>query len=115
MGDGTIDAKASSLQDMEQLEIETLRLPLSDDRILDCKVGKTPIMVLQEHSHKHVGKTPSYEPVLHPDSTPSRPMYVMTVTLADGSGTATATDSIKQRAKHRAALNLLRELYPDRM
>ena len=35
------------MESIEAKEVETLRLPLSDDRILDSAIGKTPVMVVQ--------------------------------------------------------------------
>ena len=49
-----------------------MRLRLSDDRILHNTVGKTPVMVLQEHCHKHEGQTPTYpNPNPNPDPNPN--------------------------------------------
>ena len=63
LGNGVVGAHASTSASLEQQEVETLRLRLSDDRILDNSVGKTPVMVLQEHCHKHEGHTPTYSTV----------------------------------------------------
>ena len=55
-GGGVLGGVGSSLEALEAKEVEALNLPLTDDRILDNVIGKTPVMVLQEHCHKHVGK-----------------------------------------------------------
>jgi hypothetical protein len=101
----------ATLASMEQMEVESLRLRMDDDRILDITVGKTAIMILQEHCHKHVGKPPSYSECHAAGSTKGTPVFQVTVSLYDGV-IAKATDLIKKRAKHKAALTCLRELYP---
>ena len=60
---GVLGAKRVSVADLEAKEVATLRLELTDDKILDSTVGKTPVMVLQEHCHKHVGRVPTYTDV----------------------------------------------------
>ena len=63
----------------------TLNLPLHDDRILENTIGKTPVMVLQEHCHKHVGKLPTYSSVANSAvSNRSLPLYRVTVALYTG-------------------------------
>lgn len=108
-GGGVVGGVGATLESMEAKEVETLRLKLSDDRILDNTIGKTPVMVLQEHCHKHVGKLPEY---LDAVETPGKlPVYRVTVTLFSGER-CSAVDVIKKKAKQRCALTLLRQLYP---
>ena len=57
LGNGAVGANASTADSLEQQEVATLRLRLSDDLVLQNTVGKTPVMVLQEHCHKHEGQT----------------------------------------------------------
>ena len=91
-----------------------MRLPMSDDRILESTVGKTPIMVLQEHCHKHEGELPKYTAVSRADPKGRVVSYGVTVVVGVGtaSQTLTADDNNKKGAKQRAALQMLRRLYP---
>ena len=36
-------------EELEAMEAETMRLPLTDDRLCALRIGTTPVMVLQEH------------------------------------------------------------------
>lgn len=63
------------------MQLDTLRLSLSDDRILDNTVGKTPVMVLQEHCHKHFGSLPTYTDSIDPHYSPSGPAFRVNVLL----------------------------------
>ena len=47
VGRGVVGANSQSVETLEQQEVATLRLRLSDDKILANTVGKTPVMVLQ--------------------------------------------------------------------
>ena len=111
MGDGVAGCMGARIEDLEAREAEALRLPLSDDRILDNPIGKTAVMVLQEHCHKYEGKLPTYTDLVMPSSAKSTPTFCVTVALYSG-GTASASDTIKKKAKQRAALTMLRQLYP---
>ena len=108
-GGGVLGGVGATLQSLEAREVEALRLPLNDDRILENTVGKTPVMVLQEHCHKHVGKLPEYTD--HVEAPGKLPVYRVTVGLYTGES-CSACDTIKKRAKQRCALDLLRRLYP---
>ena len=57
-------------------------LDKTDDKILDSTVGKTPVMVLQEHCHKHVGKLPTYFDSLDTTSTNACPVYRVVAQVA---------------------------------
>ena len=97
----------------------TLRLKLTDDKILDSTVGKTPVMVLQEHAtstrgarrrtrtlqRRHRGR----EPAVHVGPVGSAVVYRQ----GDGLGgiEGTGVDTTKKRAKQRGALEVLRQLY----
>ena len=95
-------------------QVATMRLPMSDDRILENTVGKTPIMVLQEHCHKHEGELPKYTTVSHAGPKGRVVSFGVTVVVGVGaaSQTLTADDTTKKMAKQRAALQMLRRLYP---
>ena len=108
-GGGVVGGVGATMEHLEAREVETLRLPLSDDRILDNPIGKTPVMVLQEHCHKYVGKAPDYVDTVEVPG--SLPVYRVTATLFSGER-ASALDTIKKKAKQRCALELLRRLYP---
>ena len=60
---GMLGARRVTVAELEAKEVATLRLKLTDDKILESTVGKTPVMVLQEHCHKHVGRVPTYTDV----------------------------------------------------
>ena len=67
----------------------------------DNTIGKTPVMVLQEHCHKHVGKLPTYSCVVDPASANrSLPTYRVTVALYTGES-ASADNTVKKKAKQR--------------
>ena len=105
---GVLGAKRVSVADLEAKEVATLRLKLTDDKILDSTVGKTPVMVLQEHCHKHVGRVPTYTDV----TAVKCGAKSFTVVATTCSMEQAATDTTKKRAKQRAALQVLRLLYP---
>ena len=109
-------ANAATVEALEQQEVATLRLRLSDDRILHNTVGKTPVMVLQEHCHKHEGQTPTYSTVMDRSTTTSRghSSHVVTVVCGSGASSQSVTEQSdkKKEAKQRAALTMLRRLYP---
>lgn len=46
-GGGVLGGEKATLESLEAREVETLRLKLSDEKILDNSIGKTPVMVLQ--------------------------------------------------------------------
>ena len=117
---GVLGAKRVSVADLEAKEVATLRLKLTDDKILDSTVGKTPVMVLQEHCHKHVGRVPTYTDVTETargqraprkSSVRSGPQS-FTVVVTTCSMEQAGTDTTKKKAKQRAALQVLRQLYP---
>ena len=84
-GGGVMGAVSNSAESLEAKEEMTLNLPLHDDRILENTIGKTPVMVLQEHCHKHVGKLPTYSSVANSAvSNRSLPLYRVTVALYTG-------------------------------
>ena len=108
--------EAPTTAEMRALEDFTLALPFDDDRILNCGVGKTPIMVLQEHCHKHVGQTPTYTDVTDANAPRasrgrSGPQQ-FTYSCRTGSLFKTAADITVKKAKQRVALVVLRALYP---
>ena len=111
-----VGANAATVEALEQQEVATLRLRLSDDRILHNTVGKTPVMVLQEHCHKHEGQTPTYSTVMDRSTTTSRghSSHVVTVVCGSGASSQSVTEQSdkKKEAKQRAALTMLRRLYP---
>ena len=108
--------EAPTAAEMASFEDFTLALPFDDDRILECGVGKTPIMVLQEHCHKHVGQTPTYTDVTDANAPRasrgrSGPQQ-FTYSCRTGPLFKTASDITVRKAKQRVALAVLRELYP---
>ena len=108
--------EAPTAAEMASFEDFTLALPFDDDRILDCSVGKTPIMVLQEHCHKHVGQTPTYTDVTDANAPRasrgrSGPRQ-FTYSCRSGALFKTATDITVKKSKQRVALAVLRALYP---
>ena len=114
LGNGVVGANAATVARLEQQEAATLRLRLSDDRILHNTVGKTPVMVLQEHCHKHEGQTPTYSTVMNRSTTASRghSSHVITVVCGSGGSSQSVTEQSdkKKEAKQRAALTMLRRL-----
>ena len=100
-GGGLLGGVGATAESLEARECEALRLRLSDDRILDNTIGKTPVMVLQEHCHKHVGKLPDYTDVV--EAPGKLPLYRVSVALYTGEA-ASAVDTIKKRAKQRCCL-----------
>tara|TARA_Y100000748_G_scaffold135503_1_gene113721 strand:+ start:125 stop:1378 length:1254 start_codon:yes stop_codon:yes gene_type:complete len=117
---GVLGAKRATVADLEAKEVEMLRRKLTDDKILDSTVGKTPVMVLQEHCHKHVGRVPTYTDVTETAQGQRAPRKAsvrsgpqsFTVNVRTCSMEETGTDTTKKRAKQRAALKVLRRLYP---
>ena len=108
--------EAATVAKMRALEDFTLALPFDDDRILKCTVGKTPIMVLQEHCHKHVGVVPTYTDVTDANAPRasggrSGPQH-FTYSCKTGPLFKTASDITVKKAKQRVALVVLRLLYP---
>ena len=118
---GVLGAKRVSVADLEAKEVATLRLKLTDDKILDSTVGKTPVMVLQEHCHKHVGRPPTYTDATETaqgqraarcTSVRSGPQSFTVKVMVLGGIEGTGVDTTKKRAKQRGALEVLRQLYP---
>ncbi len=116
-----LGAKRVSVADLEAKEVATLRLKLTDDKILDSTVGKTPVMVLQEHCHKHVGRVPTYTDATETaqgqraarcTSVRSGPQSFTVKVMVFGGIEGTGVDITKKRAKQRGALEVLRQLYP---
>ena len=108
--------EAATVAEMRALEDFTLALPFDDDRILKCGVGKTPIMVLQEHCHKHVGVVPTYTDLTDANAPRasrgrSGPQQ-FTYSCRTGPLFKTASDVTVKKAKQRVALAVLRTLYP---
>ena len=99
--------------EVEAEEAATLRLSLTDDRILDSKFGKTPVMVLQEHCRRMGGEgsAPTYEDDTDAFQNTDYPGVAITVRLYGH--TETGYDDTKKKAKQRAALQMLRRLYPE--
>lgn len=84
---------------------------LSDDEaILTATCCKTPIQVLQEHCHKFVGSLPVYTDRLLGEPHTDEARYEVTAKVQTMS--ASGVDKIKKKGKQKAALNLLRDLYP---
>jgi len=110
---GVVGASAShsTLEALEQQEVATLRLKLSDDQILQNNVGKTPVMVLQEHCHKYEGKLPEYATSEVASNIGRKKSYTVTVMVGSGAS-AQATSDKKKETKQKAALAMLRRLYP---
>ena len=100
--------------ELEAQEAATLRLSLTDDRILDSKFGKTPVMVLQEHCHRmdEEGDFPIYEDDTDAFQNTDNPGFAITVRLQGLTETG-YDDKTKRKAKQRAALQMLRQLYPE--
>ena len=74
--------------------------------ILDNPIGKTPVMVLQEHCHKYVGKAPDYVDTVEVPG--SLPVY------RDGDailGSARPRSTRPRRRRSSAALELLRLVF----
>ena len=114
IGGRAMGAKRTTQKEIEAIEVSTLRLPLSDDRIADSTVGKTPVSVLLETCHMVVGFPPEYSECLHPASTPSAPVYQVRVRTSIRPDLVTCgIDCIKKRAKQKCALEMLRRLYPE--
>ena len=99
--------------EVEAEEAATLRLSLTDDRILDSKFGKTPVMVLHEHCRRmdEEGGVPTYEDDTGAFQNTDYPGFAITVRLQGL--TQTGYDDTKKKAKQRAALQMLRQLYPE--
>ena len=99
--------------EVEAEEAATLRLSLTDDRILDSKFGKTPVMVLHEHCRRmdEEGGVPMYEDDTGAFQNTDYPGFAITVRLYGL--TQTGYDDTKKKAKQRAALQMLRQLYPE--
>ena len=99
--------------ELEAEEAATLRLSLTDDRILDSKFGKTPVMVLQEHCRRmdEEGDVPMYEDDTDAFQNTDNPGFAITVRLQGL--TETGYDDTKKKAKQRAALQMLRQIYPE--
>ena len=115
-----LGAKRVSVADLEAKEVATLLLKLTDDKILDSTVGKTPVMVLQEHCHKHVGRPPTYTDATETaqgqraarcTSVRSGPQSFTVKVMVLGGIEGTGVDTTKKRAKQRGALEVLRQLY----
>ncbi len=108
---------AATVAEMRALEEFTLALPFNDDRILKCTVGKTPVTVLQEHCHKHVGDVPTYTDVTDrnaPRASRGRSgPQEFTYSCSTGPFFKTAKDITVKKAKQRVALVVLREIYPN--
>ena len=101
-------------EELEAMEVATLRLPLTDDRICALRIGKTPVMVLQEHCHQDQVEDIAYMPKYFDASTTmqlSEGEFAVRVTVDDKEATGVA--GTKRTAKHRAALAMLQNLYPD--
>lgn len=79
LGDGTVGALKATREGLEAHEEGVHNLLMSDDRILENAVGKTPVMVLQEHCHKHVGRVPTWTDVITPGSSKALPLYKVTL------------------------------------
>ena len=111
--DGVLGARSMDVGDLEGEEVTNLRRELTDDRILECTVGKTPIMVLQEHCHKHVGRVPTYEDVSDKAHSSGRsgPQNFKVKVFTCGFEMV-ASDITKKKARQRVALEVLRRLYP---
>ena len=112
LSNGAVGANAATADSLEQQEVATLRLRLSDDRILLNTVGKTPVMVLQEHCDKHEGQLPVYTSTLRQRAAASARGYAShdyyEVTVVCGSslyaqsatGQADKKKEAKQRSRH---------------
>ena len=101
-------------EELEAMEAETMRLPLTDDRLCALRIGMTPVMVLQEHCHRDQVEDIAYMPKYFDASTTmqlSDGEFAVQVTVDDKEATGVATT--KRKAKHRAALTMLQNLYPD--
>ena len=109
---GVLGAKRVTTADLEAKDVATLRLKLTDDKILDSTVAKTPVMVLQEHCHKHVGRTPTYVELPRPPARTRSGPQSFTVKVTTCNMEETGIGTTKQRARHHAALKILRKLYP---
>ena len=102
-----LGARRVTVAELEAKEVETLRLKLSDDKILESTVGKTPVMVLQEHCHKHVGRVPTYTDVTESvagsraarSSAARYGPQSFTVNACTGPISVAGTDTTKKRAK----------------
>ena len=104
---GMLGARRVTVAELEAKEVATLRLKLTDDKILESTVGKTPVMVLQEHCHKHVGRVPSYTDVTEAAAGQRAPRassvrsgpQSFTVNASTGPISVAGTDTTKKRAK----------------
>jgi dsRNA-specific ribonuclease len=116
---GVLGAKRVTTADLEAKDVATLRLKLTDDKILDSTVAKTPVMVLQEHCHKHVGRVPTYTDVTEtargqraPRKSVRSGPQSFTVKVTTCNMEETGIGITKKRARQHAALQMLRKLYP---
>jgi len=107
---GMLGARRVTVAELEAKEVATLRLKLTDDKILESTVGKTPVMVLQEHCHKHVGRVPTYTDVTEAAAGQRAPRassvrsgpQSFTVNASTGPISVAGTDTTKKRAKQRS-------------
>lgn len=101
-------------EELEAMEAETMRLPLTDDKICSVRIGTTPVMVLQEHCHQDLVEDIVYMPKYVDASTTTQLLegvFAVRVTVDDKEAMGVA--ATKRKAKHRAALTMLHKLYPD--
>ena len=101
-------------EELEAMEAETMRLPLTDDKICSLRIGMTPVMLLHHHCHRDQVEDVAYMPKYFDASTTvelSEGEFAVRVTVDDKEATGVATT--KRKAKHRAALTMLKNLYPD--
>lgn len=101
-------------EELEAMEAETMRLPLTDDRLCALRIGMTPVMLLHHHCHRDQVEDVAYMPKYADASTTmqlSEGEFAVRVTVDDKEAMGVATT--KRKAKHRAALAMLQHLYPD--
>lgn len=101
-------------EELEAMEAETMRLHLTDDRLLSVRIGITPVMLLHHHCHRDLVEDIVYIPKYVDASTTTQLLegeFAVRVTVDDKEAMGVATT--RRKAHVCAALTMLTQLYPD--
>ena len=99
-------------EELEVMEAETMRLPLTDDRICALRIGMTPVMLLHHHCHRDLVEDIVYMPKYVDASTTtqlSEGVFAVQVTVDEKEAMGVA--ATRRKAKQCAALTMLQQLY----
>ena len=99
-------------EELEAMEAETMRLPLTDDRLLSVRIGMTPVMALHHHCHRDLVEDIVYMPKYVDASTTtqlSEGVFAVQVTVDEKEAMGVA--ATRRKAKQCAALTMLHQLY----